>query len=457
MESLTLFELNARVRQCLERGLPGQYWVHAELSEVRPNAAGHCYVEFVQKNTRGGGLLARARGTIWSGTYHLLCPHFERETGQPFQAGIKVSVLVSVTFHEQYGYSLVVHDIDPAYTLGDLALRRRQILQALEADGVLTLNKELPLPVLPQRIAVISSATAAGYGDFSDQLAHNPRGYYLHAELFPAIMQGERMEQSVLAALDRIMERLEEFDVVVIIRGGGATADLSGFDSYELAAGCAQFPLPIITGIGHERDDTVLDLVAHTRVKTPTAAAELLIGRMDQAANALDDLADRLQRGAATVLLRHRQWLQVLTTRIPLVANRSISASRLRLDAVQLRLAQSVRMSLHGRQTRLDALGERLAGSARRAIDLHRHRLTLIGQRLKDNSPDRLLALGYSITLGPDGRAVRNAATLNQGATLTTRFHQGEATSVVTATRTATCIATRTATRTAADPADLPH
>ena len=262
MDSLSLLELNSLVRRSLEQCLPDEYWIQAELSDVRSNTTGHCYLEFVQKDPRSNNLVAKARGMIWNNIYRLLKPYFEESTGQLFTSGIKVLVKVTVQFHELYGYSLTVLDIDPAYTLGDMARRRREILLQLEEEGVLTLNKELEMPVLPQRVAVISSATAAGYGDFCHQLQHNPGGFYFYTELFPALMQGNQVEESVLVALDRINARINEFDVVVIIRGGGATSDLSGFDTYLLAAACAQFPLPIITGIGHERDDTVLDSVA---------------------------------------------------------------------------------------------------------------------------------------------------------------------------------------------------
>ena len=285
MDSLSLLELNSLVRRSLEQCLPDEYWIQAELSDVRSNTTGHCYLEFVQKDPRSNNLVAKARGMIWNNIYRLLKPYFEESTGQLFTSGIKVLVKVTVQFHELYGYSLTVLDIDPAYTLGDMARRRREIL-----------NKELEMPVLPQRVAVISSATAAGYGDFCHQLQHNPGGFYFYTELFPALMQGNQVEESVLVALDRINARINEFDVVVIIRGGGATSDLSGFDTYLLAAACAQFPLPIITGIGHERDDTVLDSVAHTRVKTPTAAAELLIHQVTEVAEHLEELSVRLQQ-----------------------------------------------------------------------------------------------------------------------------------------------------------------
>ena len=307
-QALSLYELNGLIKRSIRSCMPDTYWVQAELSDVRSNYSGHCYLEFVQKDVAGNNLIAKARGTIWSNIYKMLKPYFEQETGQPFVSGIKVLVQVSVEFHELYGYSLTVLDIDPTYTVGDMARKRREILRQLEEEGVIDLNKELEMPMLPQRIAVISSATAAGYGDFCNQLQNNPRGYGFHTELFPAIMQGERVEESVLSALDAINNRIDEFDAVVIIRGGGATSDLTGFDTYLLAASCAQFPLPIITGIGHERDDTVLDRVAHTRVKTPTAAAEYLIVCMDEVADRLNDLAYRLQSGVRNRLLwEHRR------------------------------------------------------------------------------------------------------------------------------------------------------
>ena len=409
MKPLSLYDLNTLVRRSLEQCLPDEYRVQAELSEVRVHpATGHCYVEFVQKDPRSNNLVAKARGVIWSNVFHLLRPYFEESTGQMFTAGIKVLVQVTVSFHELYGYSLTVQDIDPTYTLGDMARRRREILAQLKADGVLTLNKELPMPVLPQRIAVISSASAAGYGDFCHQLEHNPRGYYFRVELFPSIMQGERTESSLLAALDRINQRLEYFDVVVIIRGGGATSDLSCFDTYLLAAACAQFPLPIITGIGHERDDTVLDTVAHTRVKTPTAAAECLIARMDEAADRLQQLSEHIYNGVSARLQRERTRLQGCRQRIPASSIRCLSQARLQLT--------SARKDLH---RAVDAL-----------LTRQRHRLELLQQRITDASPQKQLARGYSITL-KDGRAVKDASSLKPGDVLTTRVYKGEIQSIV--------------------------
>lgn len=409
MDALSLYDLNVLVRRSLEQCLPDTYWIQAELSDVRTNSTGHCYLEFVQKDARSNSLIAKARGTIWSNVFRLLKPYFEEATGQAFASGIKVLVQVTVSFHELYGYSLTVQDIDPTYTLGDMARRRKEILKQLEEEGVLLLNKELDIPRLPQRVAVISSSTAAGYGDFCHQLKNNPGGFYFYTELFPALMQGDRVEESVLAALDKINSRLESFDVVVIIRGGGATSDLSGFDTYLLAAACAQFPLPVITGIGHERDDTVLDSVAHTRVKTPTAAAEFLIGCMNDAAEELEMLAGRLYGDIRELLAQEHRKLVSYRNRIPSAAYRYISDAKFALLTVSKDIVQAATSSL----------------------SRHHHRLELLQQRLTDVLPEKQLARGYSITL-KNGRIVKNVSSLNEGDEITTRLYQGELISTVT-------------------------
>lgn len=395
-------------RRCIAQGLPDEYWVQAELSDVRTNATGHCYLEFVQKDPRRHTPVAKARGTIWAGVFGTLKPYFEKSTGQAFASGIKVLVRVKVDFHELYGYSLTVYDIDPTYTVGDMARRRLEILRQLEEEGVLTLNKELELPLLPQRVAVVSSATAAGYGDFSHQLQNNNRGYYFHTELFAAVMQGEQVERSVLAALDRILERMDHFDAVVIIRGGGSSSDLSGFDTYMLAAACAQFPLPIITGIGHERDDTVIDSVAHTRVKTPTAAAELLINKVDNAAMELDELARRLHAGVLGRIAAEQRRLKYHRNRIPSLVYARLSNSKLSLLTARKDLRQAVGTS----------------------ITRQKHKLELLQQRVHHASPQRILQKGYTLTL-KDGKVVTRADQLKPGDNITTQLIDGEIKSTV--------------------------
>lgn len=406
-EALTLHDITSLVRRSIEQCMPDEYWVQAETSDVRSNN-GHCYLEFVQKDPRSNQLIAKARGMIWSNTYHMLRMYFEESTGQRFTSGIKVLVKVAVQFHELFGFSLVVHDIDPAYTLGDLARRRIEIVKQLEEDGVLTLNKELQIPDLPQRIAVISSATAAGYGDFSHQLENNARGYAFYTELFPAIMQGVQVEDSILRALDMINDRIDEFDVVVIIRGGGATSDLSGFDTYLLAAACAQFSLPIITGIGHERDDTVLDIVANTRVKTPTAAAELLIGYMDVAAERIASLAQRIKEGVGSRINNEFYKLEMYRSRIPNLIFNRVATEKMQLKLIQKDLIQSVRNNLFAQK----------------------HQLQMIKQRLYDISPERILAKGYSITL-KNGKPLMNANQVEIGDEITTIIADGKLTSII--------------------------
>ncbi len=407
-EVISLYELNQQVRHQLELGFQDEVWIHAELSDVRTNANGHCYLEFIEKDSRGNTPIARAHGVIWANVYRMLKPYFEEETGRPFASGIKVSVCVKVDFHELYGYSLTVRDIDPTYTIGDMARQRREILRQLEEEGVLTLNKELRMPLLPQRIAVISSATAAGYGDFRNQLFGNPQGFVFYVKLFQALMQGDRAEDSIIEALNRIFSEAEQWDAVVIIRGGGATSDLSCFDSYLLAANCAQFPLPIITGIGHERDDTVIDCVAHTRVKTPTAAAEYLISTVQATASCLATLQSSMETTVTNRLHEERRRTEQLSGKLS-----SLFALR----------------KLHEEQ-RTASLWLRLAQACRLRVAQERHNLELMEQTVKHASPELLLKRGYSITLH-NGKAVTDATLLKEGDELETRLAKGKVKSIV--------------------------
>ena len=421
---LSLLELNALIRRSVQACFPDSYWVQAELSDVRANSSGHCYLEFVQKDPSGNSLVAKARGIIWSGTYFRLKPYFESETGQAFVSGIKVLVKVSVNFHELYGYSLTVLDIDPIYTLGDMARRRREILSRLQQEGVLTLNKELELPELMQRVAVISSPTAAGYGDFCNQLAHNDFGFVFYTRLFPAVMQGEKVERSVISALDRIYREVDHWDVVVIIRGGGATSDLSGFDTYELAANCAQFPLPVITGIGHERDDTVIDMVAHTRVKTPTAAAEFLVNHLRRTAERLETFAQCVYQEVPSMLSRERERLDSWMARIPARVQMCLQREGFAQERLVKRLEMSVQACLQSERHRQELCLQRVGNALSVRMQVERHRLELFSQRVKAASPDLLLKRGYSMTL-KDGKAVTDASLLQPGDVVETRLAKG--------------------------------
>lgn len=385
-EPLTLFALNNLVRGALAQGFPTACWVVGELSEVRETTAGHCYIELVERDSVTNEPVAKARGTVWARIYSLLKPYFLEQTGVPFAMGLKVLLKVTVVFHELYGYSLDVCDIEPSYTIGEAARLRKAILERLLREGVLELNKELSFPLLPQRVAVISSSYAAGYGDFCDQLIKNPYGFVFYPALFPAPMQGSKVEQGIIAALDRIAQNVDSWDVVVIIRGGGATSDLSCFDTYDLANNCAQFPMPIITGIGHKRDETLLDAVAHTSVKTPTAAAELLIRAVAAQAAALEDAS----RAIATAV------------------NNAIDVQKLRINTLLQRLPVFTALYLQQQQ----------------------HKLSLFEQSAATASPARVLAMGYSITR-VGGKAVRSLADVPPGTQVETTVAGGSFTSIV--------------------------
>ncbi|EGJ70386.1 Exonuclease VII, large subunit [Bacteroides coprosuis DSM 18011] len=400
---LSLLELNNLVRRGIEACLPDTYWIQAEISDVRSNTSGHCYLEFIQKDERTSSLIAKARGVIWSNVFHVLRPYFEETTGETFHSGLKVLVEVEVTFHELYGYSLTVQNIDPTYTLGDMVKRRTDILKQLEEEGVLTLNKELELPLLTQRIAVISSATAAGYGDFCDQLKGNSWGISFYTELFPAIMQGEQVERTILNALDAILARKKDFDVVVIIRGGGATSDLSGFDTYLLAASCAQFPMPIITGIGHERDDTVLDVVANTRVKTPTAAAEFLVNRMMNVIGRLNDLSFQLKTSVVQKLQMETERLNRLIARLPSNVNLSIANENFKVKDLYNRLKLSTNLYLKDQQYLL------------RSISLE----------IKSISPYEILKKGYAL-LSQNGVIISSIKDIEEDSDIIIKMYDGE-------------------------------
>ncbi|WP_080906068.1 exodeoxyribonuclease VII large subunit [Parabacteroides sp. Marseille-P3160] len=430
-EACSLSELNTRVREAVHRALPETYWVRAEMTDVRMNlSSGHCYLEFVEKHPVTGQLVAKARGMIWSRTFRMLKPYFEGETGQVFGSGLKVLVKVSVDFHELYGYNLTVQDIDPSYTLGDLYRKRMEIIRRLQEEGVYALNKELELPLLIQRIALVTSPTAAGYGDFMNQLQSNRAGYQFYVKLFPAIMQGGKTEESIIRALDRIYSRMDLFDVVVILRGGGSVADLNCFDSYALASHCAQFPLPVLTGIGHERDDSVVDLVAHTRMKTPTAVAEFLIAKLDETADELQELQERALGSATELLTRQKTLLRLLVTQLPVLAVNRLEGNRSLMQRWGNKLSAAANTLLNRRGTMLAEINYRLKNNVQAGLTKSVRYLDLTEQYIKMASPDYILKRGYSLTL-KDGKIVKRADALRVGDIFVTRFTDGEHTGKV--------------------------
>jgi exodeoxyribonuclease VII large subunit len=402
-KSFSLTELNRRVKDAIRDHLPESYWLRAETSDVRLNQNGHCYLEFVEKDAEKQHIVAKARGMIWSNLF---------QTGQAFTSGLNVLVRVMVDFHELYGYSLTVVDIEPSFTLGEIARNRQQVLRQLEEEGVLTLNRELELPELAQRIAVISSPTAAGYGDFCDQLARNPGGFAFYTKLFPAIMQGERSESSIIEALEQVFRYSHLFDAVAIIRGGGATSDLSCFDSYALALNVAQFPLPVVSGIGHERDVTVLDHVAHTRAKTPTAVAEFFIGHITRTATELTELEERLFNRTRSILQEEASQLHLLTKEVVHLSLLLVQKERAEVqqisDAMRHLLKQQMQSQLHYVESR--------------------------EQYLRMVSPANILKRGYTLTTR-QGRIITSLQALLPDDVIETHFRDGVATSVVSALR----------------------
>lgn len=430
MEMITLSELNNMVRETLEYSFTNKYWVQAEISELRESPKGYCFLEFVDKDVKTGEVYAKARGLIPRNIYPLLKLNFEESTNQRLEAGLKVLVQTTVSFHEVYGYSLLVHDIDSAYTLGSMALRRREIMERLEREGVASMNRDLDLPLLIKHVAIISSPFAAGYEDFCNQLDKNIYGLSFSYKLFPAVMQGNETEKSIIAALDSLAEDMDLWDVVVIIRGGGAVSDLNVFDSYALANHCAQFPIPVFTGIGHERDICVLDMVANRHFKTPTAVASFLIERMHQLdadlnmleltleekVNGMMDAAlrtmlrfvDRLDIQVSSFLPKRELFLQHLAERINLGINHKMEVASIGLDAVDRTLNDRVRIRIQQEETRL------------RFLD------SVIQAYL----PENILKKGYSLTL-KNGKIVRNADEIKSGDKLETYLQRGKITSIV--------------------------
>lgn len=424
-DALSLYELNSLVRGVLEASLDEEYWVTGEFSEARAGYGGHLYAELVQKGEDGRSIVAKARVNCWARQYNMLRLRFLQETGEEIRAGLKVMALVRVTFHELYGYALQLIDLDPTYTMGDLARRRQEILARLDEEGVLHDNQQLPLPSLLQRIAVISSANAAGYGDFCDQLLQNDFGLSFHLQLFPAVMQGAGVEQSILEALYQIADEEEEWDAVVIIRGGGATSDLSDFDSYPLASAIAQFPLPVIVGIGHDRDQTVLDFVAHTSLKTPTAVAAFLVDHQAAQLELLADCQQRILQSAQQRLLRERHRLDRHAAFFPMAFSQMKERQLGRLVLLEQRLRMNVQGRVERDSHRLDVLAQRLATALSTRLERESHKLDLLSQRLELLNPDRLLERGYSITLC-GGHIVKDVSDVAEGEVITIRLQNGE-------------------------------
>jgi exodeoxyribonuclease VII large subunit len=401
MTSLSLSELLKYVQEVLTQNYERSFWIRAEIGELHENGA-HCYMELIEKDEDSDALLAKIRATCWASTYRMLKPYFENATGETLRAGLSVLVSVSVDFHALYGISLNVKDIDPVFTIGDLAARRLQIIRRLEEEGIADMNKELPFSQLPQRLAVISSATAAGYGDFCHQLEGNERGFKFYPVLFPAVVQGEAAVPSIIAALDKIFENQELFDAVVIIRGGGAATDLACFDSYDLALNCAQFPLPILTGIGHQRDVSIVDMVANRSLKTPTAVAEFLIGTLQDTENQLFETTENIVDAVRNL----------------------ISGQEYFLENIKWKITQRLKSSVERENFELKRLKMSIENATHNAVNFQENRLTLLENKINALSPLNLLKRGYSITL-TDNQRLTSSKDVKAGQKIKTILYDG--------------------------------
>jgi exodeoxyribonuclease VII large subunit len=471
---LTLLELNSLIGHVIGDNFTEAVWVVAEISELKVNRAGHCYIELIEKDTGTDEIKARAKATIWSYTFRMLKSYFETSTGQPFSEGIKILIQVTVEFHPSYGLSFNIKDIDPTYTLGDMVRRRREIIARLQEAGVFEMNRELPLPLVPQRIAVISSATAAGYQDFIHQITNNSYHFVFYHHLFEATMQGHEAIPSIVKALDSIYQQEDDFDVVAIIRGGGAQADLSCFDSFEMTYAVAQFPIPVITGIGHEKDESILDMVAHTRLKTPTAAAEFLVSGLARFQEKLEELQELITDHTTLILDRYNSELRELELKTKNITSHFLESRQLRLvhagkryksgvsrfvnlhshilDKISVKISRMpalllnkkqfecsrlshdfrfrVKASLQSSTTRLDQASRSFPVKVRSRLLIEGKELQINQESLRMLDPLNILKRGFTITM-QNGKVVKSLQSVSEEVNLETRFHDGSVNSKI--------------------------
>jgi exodeoxyribonuclease VII large subunit len=427
-DQLSLAELSQLIKTTLDSRLEPSYWVVAEVGELRMNHSGHCYMELIDKKDEK--LIAKVKATCWSYAYRTISVWFEQATGQSLAPGMKILTNVVVQYHELYGLSLNVRDIDPNYTLGERARRRQEIINRLINEGVYDMNRQLSLPAVPQRVAVISSPTAAGWGDFVNQLIPNPYNYRFEVKLFKAVMQGDGAEASIIQALEQIYAREDSFDLVVLIRGGGAQTDLDCFDNYNLAAHLAQFPLPILTGIGHERDETIADLVAHTKLKTPTAVAEFLLSGLRSFEETFTGLAEYIFSYTFDYLEEQGRQLEYYGKSIQTQSLFAFRQSRQKTELLSNSLQKGAYLLMKEKQKQLETVGLSWQRCLTAGIKNQKLRLSHLEKTVELLKPENTLKRGYSITYA-NGQLIKNATGLQEGDELRTRTSKGELISTV--------------------------
>jgi exodeoxyribonuclease VII large subunit len=451
-EKVTLTELQLIIRDSLYLALPDFYWVMAEIAELKDNSAGHCYLELIEKNADEKNAKARVRAIIWSNRYRFLKAFFENSTGETLKEGLKVLVKIKVEYHELYGLSLIISDIDPAFTIGEMAIRRQLIIKRLEQEGILTMNKDLSFPFVPQRIAIISSQNAAGYTDFINQLTSNSFGYVFYTALFESSLQGAETEQGVINALDRIALSSELFDLVTIIRGGGSQSDLSWFDNYNIAYHVTQFPLPVLTGIGHDKDVSVTDMVAYLSLKTPTAVADYIIDTISTTENEIIKTGSDIVDASRIIIEKNKTRINTSAIRIFPVARIMIGGVKDRLshriielnnrgkeliykatlipEKSKSRLLTSIKSLISEKGGSLERSRYNISSATLSLITVNNVKVKSLEGTLQLLKPENVLQRGYSIT-SVNGKTIRDCSQVSEGDVIKTRFNDGAISSKV--------------------------
>lgn len=424
MSYITLSQLQSKIKQTIERNVSAQ-WVLCDISDMKVNGAGHCYLELVEKNdSRGAIPKAKATAIIWKNNYSLISNFFLQKTGIHLGAGLKVMLLVEVNYHELYGLSLVVRDIDPTYSLGDFERIRRETIAQLTADGILEMNKELFLPIVIERIAILSSATAAGYGDFINHITNNDYGYTFKTKLFEAVVQGDGAENSIITALMDIANDSTDYDAVVLIRGGGSQSDLSCFNSYTLCSYLAQFPIPILTGIGHDKDQSVADIVAHTSLKTPTAVANFLVDTKREIEDFFDESLSKIRNYLKIRLGEEREGIDTLSTRLRINTLERASREKVKLERAFSTIEMGSKTFITNKNKELDMMLEMSLNASKNTLKEQTHKLALFESKIDSCDPKHILKLGYSIAT-INGKTVKSVTDTKHGDNLSIKVKDG--------------------------------
>lgn len=456
-EGISLLELNTKIQESLKKDFLDEIWIIAEISELKTNSNGHCYLELVEKDKISDRIVAKNRATIWAYTFRMLKPYFENTTGQVLNEGIKIMVKISVEFHEIFGLSLNIKDIDPGYTIGDLLLKKNEIIKRLTDEGIISMNKELNLPVVLQKIAIISSSTAAGYQDFINQLENNEFGFAFYHKLFQATMQGDTTETSIISALEKIYPYEDFFDAVVIIRGGGSASDLNAFNEYQLGLNIAQFPLPVLTGIGHEKDESIADIVAHKKLKTPTATAEFIIDHNADFLSIIQNLNVHIVQSVRDKIHLQNNIINLLSNKIINTTTNKIFNKHRSLSEVTYRTKQLISNFKQYHSEKCNQLKSKLDQTSHERIlyikqyvnhlgwqfnylakDYIKSQHTILNIYTEKNNllnPKNILKRGYSITYKTDKKVVKKVEDIEEESIVSTKLYNGEFTSKISSVK----------------------